>query len=160
MPIPDHWPPHVRKRARTFLALWKYYRFSRTLSEACVPFVAAHRAETPQNRDDAFRGIAFLSYWISSLEVLSEGWTDLGLKDSAIDPLLSAAHRETLRKYRHTIFHFQADLDEKRLMAMTQSHEAVGWVFDLAAAYQDFFEHHSESIDVEHIRSWLFAPAG
>jgi hypothetical protein len=159
MSIPAHWPPHVRDRARRFLALWKYYRFSRTLSEAAVPFFKAHCAGVRHERDDTLRGIAYLSYWIASLEVLCEGWEELKLFGSAVDPLVTQDHRATLRRYRHTVFHFQADLDEKRIAALTTSSDVMEWVLALGEAYQDFFEHHADAIDVERIRPWLFAPA-
>jgi hypothetical protein len=159
MSIPDTWPSHVRERAVKFLALWKYYRFSRALSEAAAPFYQLHMDGKLRDPLDSMRSIAFLSYWIASLEVLSEGWTELGLSDAAIDPALTDAHRATLRNYRHTVFHFQADLDEKRIAALTANHAVIGWVFALGEAYQSFFEPHAEGIDVERIRMWLFAPA-
>jgi hypothetical protein len=158
MPIPEHWPPHVRERARRFLALWKYYRFSRTLSESAVPFVELLFEGAPQSRDDKFRGIALISYWIASLEVLCEGWKDLVLTDPTVDELMTDDHRDTLRRYRHTVFHFQPDLDERRIGALAGSPDAMAWVFALGEAFQGFFEHHSEEIDVEHLGFWLFAP--
>jgi hypothetical protein len=157
MPIPQSWPLDVRTHARTFLALCKYYRFSRTLSEAAVPFVAAHYAGTLSDKHDTFRAIAFITYWIASLHVLSEGWQRLGLQDPGIDPLLSEEHLETLRRYRNTVFHFQADLDDPRVNALSGNPETVSWVFALGTAYQDFFRHHDETIDVERIREWLFS---
>jgi hypothetical protein len=158
MPIPQHWPPHVQERARQFLALLKYYWFSRTLSESALPFVQTFSEGTPQSSGDKMRAIALLGYWIASLHVLCEGWTTLGLADTDIDGLLTDEHRNTLRSYRHTVFHFQADLDEKRIGALASSHDAVSWVFELGEAFQGFFERHSEAIDVEHVREWLFTP--
>jgi hypothetical protein len=158
MPIPEHWPPHVQARARQFLALWKYYRFSRTLSESAVPFVQAFFDGASQSRDDRMRAIALLSYWIASLEVLCEGWTSLSLSDKDVDRLLTDERRKTLRDYRHTVFHFQEDLDEKRIIAFIGSRSAVGWVFAMGEAFQVFFEQHSEAINVDHVREWLFAP--
>ena len=159
MSIPEHWPAHVRERARRFLALWKYYRFSRTLSETAVPFVQPIVEGAVQSRDDKFRGIALISYWIASLEVLCEGWDHLRLTDPAVDKLLTDEHRAILRNYRHTVFHFQADLDEGRIGALVASPSAAAWVFALGDAFQTFFDRHSEAIDVDRLRARLFAPA-
>ena len=156
MPIPADWPLSVRERARQFLALWKYYRFSRTLCEVCVPFVAPFLEGKELSRNDKFRGIALVSYWIASLEVLCEGWKRLGLSEPVIDGLLTESHKATLRSYRHTVFHFQADLDETRIAAMVGNLEAMRWAFDLGSAFQTFFDHHADGIDVDSIRPWLF----
>ena len=159
MPIPEHWPPHVRKRAREFLALLKYYKFSRTLGESAIPFVQTFFAREPQSSDDKMRAIALVSYWIASLQVLCEGWDTLGLVDTDINLLLTDEHRRTLKSYRHTVFHFQADLDEKRIGALAGSHDEVGWAFALGHAFQVFFDKHSEAINVELLRDWLFERA-
>ena len=159
MSIPEHWPTHVKRRAGQFLALWKYYRYSRTLSEAAVPLVGPFLERAPLGRDDLLRGAALLSYWIASLEVLCEGWAELGLTDAAVDELLTPERRSTLRKYRHTVFHFQGDLEEPRIVALEADPPSVRWVFSLGEAFQAFFERHSDGIDVEHIRPWLFRPA-
>ena len=142
------------------MALWKYYWFSRTLSEVCVPFVASFLEGKELSRDDKFRGITLVSYWIASLEVLCEGWKELGLSEPVIDGLLTESHRATLRRYRHTVFHFQADLDETRIASMAGSLEAMRWVFDLGSAFQAFFDRHTDGIDIDSIRSWLFESAG
>lgn len=142
-----------------FLALWKYHRYSRTLGEASVPFLESRHAGRIIARDDALRGAAFLTYWCASLYTLSEGWKELGLQDSAVDNFVSDDHMHTLRRYRNTAFHFQADLDDSRIGAWAASPDAIAWVVALDAAYDAFFRHHDEVIDVEHIRSWLFAPS-
>jgi hypothetical protein len=159
VPIPNDWPPHVQRRAREFLALWKYYRHARTLSEAAAPYYEQRKAGVEHDPLDVMRATTFISYSIASLHILTEGWQHLKLTDSTIDPLLTRDHVATLKNYRHTVFHFQADLDEKRIRALENDIEAVGWVLDLGAAYQDFFDPHTDAIQVERIRAWLFAPA-
>lgn len=156
MAIPTSWPPHVQQRARQFLALLKYYRFSQALSEAAVPFLSAGESGMLLNNDDRFRGAAFLNYWIASLHTLSEGWSELGLHDDAIGRLLTEERRKILRKYRNTVFHFQVDLEDVRIGALEAKPEVVAWVMALGDAFQNFFRHHDETIDVERIRPWLF----
>ena len=159
MPIPTTWPTRAQDRARRFLALWKYYQFSRTLSESCVPFVGPIFDGQNVGRENKLRATALVTYWIASLEVLCEGWTELRLSDPIVDELLTESHRATLRKYRHTVFHFQADLDEARITALQGSLPAMKWVFDLGSAFQAFFDRHADAIDVESIRPWLFEDA-
>jgi hypothetical protein len=79
-----------------FLALWKYYRYSKTLGEAAVPFLEAREAGKIISRDDALRAGAFLTYWCTSLHTVSEGWRELGLQDSAVDVLINDHHMDTL----------------------------------------------------------------
>jgi hypothetical protein len=158
MPIPDDWPAHARNRAAQFLALWKYYRFSRTLSESAVPYVERHAAGEELSTDDVLRGNALVGYWMASLCVLVEGWERLGLDDAAVSPLLTKHHLQTLQRYRHTMFHFQPSLDAPRILALEEDPKAIRWVFDIGEAFQHYFEPHGEAIHAERIRDWLFAP--
>jgi hypothetical protein len=139
------------------LALWKYYRYSRTLGEAAVPFLEARGASRFVSREDALRAGAFLTYWCASIHTVSEGWKELGLQNSEIDLLISDNHIDTLRRYRNTAYHFQADLGDSRISNLAKP-EPIAWVLALDAAYDAFFRHHDEAIDVERIRPWLFAP--
>ncbi|MEX2180716.1 MAG: hypothetical protein WD771_01615 [Gemmatimonadaceae bacterium] len=127
------------------------------MSEAAAPYYAERRAGIEHAAHDYFRAGTFISYWVASLHVLTEGWRELKLADPKIDELLTADHVETLKRYRHTVFHFQADLEEKRIHALEGSIETVEWVLALGTAYQDFFDPHNDAIQVELIRPWLFA---
>lgn len=158
MAIPATWPAHARTRAAQFLALWKYYRFSRTLSEAAVPFVERYAAGEEINAADVLRGNALVGYWMASLCVLAEGWAKLKLDDPDVSRLLTKRHLQTLQRYRHTMFHFQSDLDEPRIGALEKDSSAMKWVFDIGDAFQSYFDPHDEAIQVEKLRGWLFAP--
>lgn len=156
MPIPDTWPADVQVRARKFLALWKYYRFSRTLSEYAVPHYEAHIRGSQRDHLEVLRGIALISYWIASLNTLVEGWTELKLSDPTIDSILSQEKRAVLKRYRNTVFHFQGDLDEPRIKALSTDGDVIRWVFQLGDAFQAFFDPHADGIKVSLIHPWLF----
>jgi hypothetical protein len=130
-----------------------------TMPDTLVGVRIRLQAGTLDNPEDTVRGSALLAYWISSLHVLAEGWGILGLTDPAVDQLLASAHVDALRRYRNVVYHFQLELNDPRFAALETSHEVIDWVLVLGGAFQDFFEHHSDAIDVEHIRLWLFAPA-
>ena len=56
------------REGRQIFRPWKYYRFSRALSEAAAPFYQLHMDGQLRNPLDSMRSIAFLSYWIASLK--------------------------------------------------------------------------------------------
>lgn len=160
MPIPDSWPPHVKQRAEKFLALLKYYRMSRTLSEAAGPFYVRQIEGTLTDPQDILRGSALIAYWFASLHPLCEGWEALKCVDDAVDAQRTPEHLLVLKQYRHTVFHFQHSLTQSRILAFERSHDEIGWAMTLGEAFQHFFDPHLEVIDVERIRSWLFAAEG
>jgi len=160
MAIPDSWPPHVKARATKFLALLKYYRMSRTLSEAAGPYYVRQVEGTLTDPQEILRGSALIAYWFASLQPLCEGWEALKLADDAIDVQRTPEHLLVLKKYRHTVFHFQDNLEQERILAFERSHDEIGWAMKLGEAFQQFFDPHLEVIAVERIRIWLFAAEG
>jgi hypothetical protein len=160
MAIPSSWPEPVQRRASKFLALLKYYRMSRTLSEAAGGYFAKQAAGALNDPAEVLRYGAFVSYWFASLQTVCEGWEELGLSDPAVDAQLTPNHLLVLKQYRHTVFHFQANLEQARIVAFERSHEHIGWAMALGDAFQQFFDPHLDAIQVDRIRAWLFAPTG
>ncbi|MBL8998725.1 MAG: hypothetical protein JNL44_15535 [Gemmatimonadetes bacterium] len=130
---------------------------SRTLSECAAPFYVAQNEGSLSDPNEIVRGSALISYWLASLETLREGWEELKLSDAAVDAQLTPEHLQLLKQYRHTVFHFQASLVQARIVAFERNHAAVGWAIELGTAFEEFFDPHLDAIQVERIRSWLFA---
>ena len=63
----------------------------------------------------------FMSYWYGSLYVVIEGWRQLGLSDSKIDPLLLSPNVRLLKKYRDGVFHFQRNYYDERFFNFIKS---------------------------------------
>jgi hypothetical protein len=75
--------------------------------------------------------IALLSQWYASLWVVIEGWNELGLRDDAIDRLLTehSSIAGLLRRYRNGVFHFQPGLLDERFLGMARAGGAAQlWV--------------------------------
>ena len=160
MAIPESWPPLAKSRAAKFLSLWKYYRMSRALSEAAAPYYQRQVSGDLHEPHEMLRGTAFMSYWFASLQTLCEGWEELRLSDSAVDAQRTTDHLLLLKQYRHTVFHFQGNLEQARIVAFERNPDAIDWVLKLGEAFEEFFEPHTDAIQVERIREWLFAPEG
>lgn len=98
-----------------------------------------------------------MAYWFASLYVLVEGWKQLKLSDAAVDEAIGTGHADVLRRFRNSVFHYQETFDDDRFLALSTSHEVVGWAISLARAFDDFFQYHDTSVDTSRIKAWLFA---
>lgn len=139
------------------MSLLKYYRMSRTLSEAAGVYFEREQKGALDDPGDILRFTSFLAYWFASLDTLREGWQSLRLYDASVDQQLTSEHVLVLTQYRHTVYHFQQNMDQARIAAFERSLEHVGWAMSLGEAFQEFFDPHLEAIQVERIRPWLFA---
>ena len=81
----------------------------------------------------------FMSYWYGSLYVVIEGWRQLGLSDSKIDPLLLSPNVRLLKKYRDGVFHFQRNYYDERFLNFINSADSVQWVRKLHSELGKYF---------------------
>jgi hypothetical protein len=78
--------------------------------------------------------------------VVCEGWQELKLSDAEIDGLLASPHLEILKRFRHGVYHFQADYFDKRFMgALVLGQDFDNWVSSLANAFARFLSEWIES---------------
>jgi hypothetical protein len=88
----------------------------------------------------------YLSYYYAGLYVVCEGWQELKLADPEIDDLLASPHLDVLKRFRHGVYHFQADYFDKRLMsAFVLGEDFDRWVDSLTAAFHRFLNEWTES---------------
>jgi hypothetical protein len=81
----------------------------------------------------------FMSYWYSALNVVVEGWHELGCEDPEVDALLLSANVQHLKRYRHGVCHFQQTYLDKRFLELMASPDSVEWVRSLNTAFGRFF---------------------
>ena len=82
----------------------------------------------------------YVSFWLSALFVVSEGYIELGLSDHVLDPLIER-HIESLRLYRNATFHFQRKPD-KHVQFYRDPANRLNWAEELHASLEDFFLRH------------------
>lgn len=80
----------------------------------------------------------YLSLWYAHLYVVVEGWRRLGLRDEAVDRLLTSSNLALLRKYRHGVCHFQEAYWDERLLGFIGEPSSAVWVRTLNAAIGDY----------------------
>jgi hypothetical protein len=89
----------------------------------------------------ASRAFMYLSYWYAGLYVVYEGWQELKLSDPEIDALLKSTHLDKLRRFRHGVYHFQADYFDPRFMgALVAGEDFAEWAESLTLAFNRYFE--------------------
>jgi hypothetical protein len=83
----------------------------------------------------------YLSYWYAGLYVVCEGWQELRLSNPEIDALLTSSHLEVLKRFRHGVYHYQADYFDKRFMnAFILGEDFDYWVKKLADTFARYFD--------------------
>jgi hypothetical protein len=100
-------------------------------------------APTPSFFDgpNAGRAFMYLSYWRAGLFVVCEGWQELKLSDPEIDELLESPYLEVLKRYRHGVFHYQADyFDDRFMKALLIGKDFDDWVDSLTYAFARYFD--------------------
>lgn len=70
----------------------------------------------------------YMAYWYGGLYAVTEGWTDLGFRDNAIDSLITNDDMMALlRRYRNGAFHFQRDYFDRRFVDVWERDDVVEW---------------------------------
>jgi hypothetical protein len=73
--------------------------------------------------------------------VVCEGWQELKLVDPEIDVLLKSPHLDVLRRFRHGVYHYQADYFDPRFMnAFTLGKDFDDWITSLAHAFNRYLD--------------------
>src|ERR1700692_4750167 len=86
--------------------------------------------------------LGFTSYWYASLYVVVEGWENNQFSDAVITKLLthSAGYKDSLRRYRNAVFHFQPSLRESRMLdLLAREKEHFLWTYTLHDEFCRFF---------------------
>ena len=72
--------------------------------------------------------------------VVIEGYRELKLSDETIEALLAKNdYVDRLRRFRNTVFHFQNDPFDKRLIEFLDAKDSEIWIKDLYKAFEKFF---------------------
>jgi len=83
----------------------------------------------------------YLSYWYAGLYVVCEGWQELKLVDPEIDALLKSPHLDVLRRFRHGVYHYQADyFDPRFINAFALGKDFDDWITSLAHAFNRYLD--------------------
>jgi len=88
----------------------------------------------------------YVSYYYAGLYVVCEGWQELKLSDPEIDALLTSPHLNVLKRFRHGVYHFQADYFDRRFMnAFVLGEDFDKWVDALTVVFGRFLNAWAES---------------
>ena len=93
---------------------------------------------TPQQFLDP-EAFLYMSYWYAATYVIIEGWRELSLHDPEIDALLQSSNVDLLRRYRHGVFHFQAQYFDERFEGFIGRKDSPIWIRKLRAALSRYF---------------------
>lgn len=92
----------------------------------------------------------YLSYWYAGLYVVCEGWQKLKLVDREIDALLKSPHMDVLKRFRHGVYHYQADYFDLRFMnAFTLGKDFDDCITSLAHAFNSYLDAWAKSQAVD-----------
>lgn len=121
------------------LALHRYYIWANRLREHFDNAIAM--APTSVRPEQIFfddRGL-FLSHWYAALYVVVEGWQELQLTDPEINPLLTSANLDLLRRFRNGVCHYQRNYSDPRFLDLAQAQGVVPWVRQLNSSLGRYF---------------------
>jgi hypothetical protein len=93
--------------------------------------------------DDAADLKTYLSFWLSALYVVAEGFLELGLSDPDLDQLVKL-YIDSLRLYRNATFHFQKKAD-KHLQFHDGQAVRLNWAEDMHTAFESFFRKYTSA---------------
>lgn len=123
-------------------SLHRYFAWCAEMREHYIQ-VGMQVSPTPSFFDnpDAGRAFMYMSYWYAGLYVVCEGWKELKLSDPEIDALLASPHREKLKRFRHGVYHYQADYFDQRFMgALVAGKDFADWAESLMLAFARHFD--------------------
>ncbi len=84
---------------------------------------------------------AALGVWYGLLQVVVEGYQELGCKDEAVAELLAQEEfARSFRRFRNATFHYQEDSLGPKLMEFLTAKDSEVWVRNLNVAFKQFFE--------------------
>jgi hypothetical protein len=87
-----------------------------------------------------FSKMQVLEVFYALLYVVVEGYRAVGIKDETIEKLLDEAdYEDQLRRFRNTVFHYQNDVIDKRLVEFMDAKDSEKWTRKLYAAFERFF---------------------
>ena len=86
----------------------------------------------------------YVSFWLSALYVVAEGYIDLKLSDPNLDGLVHE-HIDSLRLYRNATFHFQKG-DNKHIQFHTGSFGRMNWAEDMHASFEKYFSNYTQRL--------------
>ena len=133
---------HPSREVQRILSLHRYWRYCDRLRNLYLRSIKDKSPLGSKSVDDVMREFIgdfngdpglFMSYWYGSLHVVVEGYQRLGMRDPAVDALLSGDGKQKLRRLkiaRHSTFHFQAEMMSPKLWEFL-SVENVPWIGDL-----------------------------
>ena len=79
--------------------------------------------------------------WYALLYVVIEGYQELDSEDARIDVLLANEdYVDALRRFRNSVFHFQKEPLNEKLLGFISVPESENWIRDLNTAFQEYFE--------------------
>ena len=126
--------------SETILALHRYYVWANRMR---THFDALIEEQSRQPRNQATFDIEarmYMSYWYASLYVVIEGWVELKLSDSVIDPLLRSPNVALLKRYRHGTFHYQKNYNDRRFLELIEKGvKVVEWIRALNLEFGRWF---------------------
>ena len=94
--------------------------------------------------------LIYTCLWYGQLYVVAEGWRKLALADPVVDQVLASPNLDLLRRFRNGVFHFQAQYNDERFMALFRDgNAAVHWVRSLHKAFSDYFLWWTESANAK-----------
>lgn len=82
-----------------------------------------------------------ISVWYALLFVVVEGYRELKADDTGVNELLANEEMtDSLRRFRHAVFHYQEDPVGPKLMTFLEAKESETWAPKLHSAFKAFFE--------------------
>jgi hypothetical protein len=150
------------ERTEGYYALVRYFAWVHAMSEEAERHNRISAAAPPSESSgplfemESIKAGAFIGYWYAGLQVVVEGWRELGLREPAIDQMLDSPHATVLRRFRNGMFHFQRSLDDARFTdLMHEASDAHVWTVRLSMAFRRFFTTLEQRPDL--LRAWLEA---
>lgn len=94
-----------------------------------------------KNDQNSFiESIMYMSMWYGMMYVVVEGWEKLGLKDQAIESVLSnKKNKDLLQKYRHGVFHFHENYYDSKFLNFYDERTTVEWIRNLRKEFSRWF---------------------
>ena len=83
---------------------------------------------------------AYFSMWMAMLNVVCEGWAQLGLVDPTVESLIMEDRLRLLRRYRNGVFHFQKTYFDRRFTEFIERGDEIGdWADELHLSFSKHF---------------------
>jgi hypothetical protein len=110
-------------------------------------------ATNQASRTSSAEWLGGVGYWGASLYVVIEGWETIGFKDPIVDALLNIPQcKDTLRRLRNGIFHYQPELLSPKLVGFTRQPQMVLWIHTLHEEFcrwlRDFIDKAAHSVGI------------